>query len=436
MSHGHLEVSTRCGLALAVLMVAPTMSSAADWQFVPRASIGAGYETNPRGASKSSREDDAYAGVGTAELRMSADTTTSRYSFSPRADGSIYSGTERSSDLDYLNYYLPLGFQWRRQMSRYDIDGGYSKISTRSFPSIDPNNPTLTPTQQALLDEYMERWDVSPRAVFQISPRDLLDLSMQLDDVTFSESRITGRSDYKAASLDSTWTRSLNPRQQLSLTANASAFLSEIRATQIENDTLSYGLYAGYEYLWSDSTSLGVTAGAAHSEIEVSGLPGVPTAFGLLPCFDPVSSRLVNCTIKSDDENFIGQAFLRSRAGETITTELRVGRSIEPSSDGAQVTQDTFRAYISKELSAHLSMSAGGTYSKQRAVGRDEYTNVTQRLSREWWSAQAGVGWKLSRTWQIRADYAYYLDEYDRPDYEVSRHRVDITLQYSGLSRN
>lgn len=431
--------------ALAGCLFWPALSHAISWDYVPVASLGALYESNPRGASESSREDDAYAGSATAQLTLSGETPTSGYYFRPRAEGAIYNGAERSSDLDYFNYYLPIDARWTRPMSQYGLNADYSKVSTRNFPSVDPNNPTLSTTQRLLLDEYMERWSISPNLLLQMTPRDLLSLSLNFADVSFNEAEATGRSDYNTSSVEVMWQRSYTERHKLSLSANASSFTSDVPflppfdvLEDIENDTTSYGAYAGYEYAWSESTDVGFTAGMADSEVEVT-LPVVPefvTVSGQPVCFNPSIGLVVNCKIKTDDQNFIGEAFLRQKTGDTIDTEISIGRSIQPSSDGAEVTQDTFRAFLTKRFTARLWTSIGAIYSKQDAVAADTATRVGQRFSRNWWSGDATLGWKITEQWELQSRYGYYLDEYDEAGgYSVPRHRLQFSVHYSGLRR-
>lgn len=424
------------GVAAGVLAcLVPLAGQCVTWDYVPSLSAGALYESNPRGASDSDLEDDAYAGSASASVEITGETQTSSIYFRPRAQGAAYTGARNASDLNYFDYFLPLGLRWTSQLMEFGVGAEYSKISTRNFPNSDPNeDPGVNPAQPRT-DEYMERWSLSPSMSWQVAPQDILSFSLGYDDVSFTEAQFTRRSDYQSVYGDATWSHSLAPRHRVSVTATINAFFAEIPGTLTENDSVSYGGYLGYEYLWAEGITVGGTAGSARSDITVKGLPFISTPFGPLPCLDPVQNVFVPCELKTDDRNFVGQIYLRQQAAETITTQFSLARSIQPNSDGAQVTLDALSGYVRKEFTPLLSGSLGGNYSKQKAVGADNVGGaIGQRFSREYWNVEASLGWRLTRTWEIRTDYAFYQDEQTEGIlYKVPRHRFNVYVQYQGL---
>jgi len=409
------------------------------WDVIPRASLGALYESNPRSESDSSREDDAYALTGALQADIRGATDTTSILLQPRVQAASYSGTARAEDLDYEDYYFPLSITWTEQLAQYRLGGGFSRQSTRSFPSVDPNQPTDPSTRLPFDDEYQERWSISPSAIWQVNPRNSLSVALSADDIEFTDAAQRGRFNYKTVLASATWSTSLSQQHIVSFGSNINAFFAEIPGTTIENDTVSYGANVGYEYVWSESTSVGATLGAAKSEITVKGLPAISTP-GYpfpLPCLDPEQNEFVLCELKTDDENFVGELFFRRRNAQTITTQLSASRYIQPSSDGAQVTLDTINGYLTKDFSQMLSGTVGASYTRQEAIGaNNEDGIIVQRLSRDYLSTSASLNWRLSRSWQIQGEYAFYRDEQTSGfTYTVPRHRVSITFQYTGLGR-
>ena len=143
-------------------------------------------------------------------------------------------------------------------------------------------------------------------------------------------------------------------KSRISGSVNLDNFKADQPGGPVENKTISYGADAGYEYSLSDVMSAGLTVGASQSDVSVTGLatidsddnPNTPP----LPCFNPQQNTLVPCELKSTENNFVGRAFIRKQAAETITTEFSLSRSLQPNSDGAQMTQDTANAYVTKNL--------------------------------------------------------------------------------------
>ncbi len=429
-------ISTPQWLLVVILMsLGPVPGQGQVWDYTPFGSVGAVYESNPRSSTDNALEDDAYAGIVSGTLSVRGETRTTRLTFRPQFRAAAYTGAENASDLNYVDYHMPLGIQKSTQVALYSLRAGYDKSSTRSFPSVNPNDPGQNPANRPQIDEYQERWSLDPSGSWQATARDLLSVTASYDDVSYTEAERTSRSEYQVASSGVTWTRTLTPQNRISLSTSIDAFFSEIPGTLIENDSVSYGMTVGYDYSWSATTSLGASAGAARTDVAVKGLPFISTPSGPLPCLDPTQNIFVPCELKTTDNNFIGQVFLRQQSAETITTEVSVSRSIQPNSDGAQVTLDVARVYLTKNLGPMLSGSAGASYSSQKAVGEDTVDGrIGRRFSREYWSAEASLGWRLARQWTLKADYSYYRDEQTAGiTYTIPRHRLNINIQFAGL---
>ncbi|MCC7258690.1 MAG: hypothetical protein IT486_10000 [Gammaproteobacteria bacterium] len=431
------DVAATCLLAL-VPGLAAAPAGAVSWEYAPYLAVGGLWESNPRSVSVSSWEDDAYAAILDTRLNIAGKTRIDTLTFNPRLVAASYGGATDASDLDYVDYHLPVGISRLGEVTRSQLDAGFSRTSTRSFPGVDPNQPPDPNTSRPKVDEFQERWWVSPSLLWQLAPRDILSADLSYDHVEFTKAELTRRTDYEAANIDVAWRHTLTPQHEVSLNLNVSAFESELPGTTIENDSVSYGGYLGYEYAWSESTTLGGTAGSSRSDVTVKGLPFLNTPIGPLPCFDPEQNRFVLCEVKTEDRNFVGEIYLRQNAAETITTEFRLSRSIQPNSDGAQVTVDSARAYVSKDFSRLVRGSLGVTYSQQEAVGADNIEgNFGRRFKRNYWSTVASLNWRMTRTWTVRTEYGFYRDERDEgiAAYDIPRHRVNLWLQYSGLPR-
>jgi hypothetical protein len=143
---------------------------------------------------------------------------------------------------------------------------------------------------------------------------------------------------------------------------------------------------------------------------------------------------LVPCTLKSTDDNFVGEVFFRQSTGQTITTELSASRSIQPNSDGAQVTQDAARIHVAKSFSPRWNGSIGATYIAQEAVGKDVAGTLADRFDRDYVRVEASISFLLSRTWSIAGRYAYSSDDQTSGQSITTKNStVGLHLRYSGL---
>lgn len=412
------------------------------WDYLPTAIVGERYETNPFYVDDDQvPEDDAYATTFEGSLDIRGQSGRVSLSAKPRVRFALYAGTDEDSQLNAANYYLPLSGVWTNLRSQYAVSTGYSQISTREseIRVADPNVPGGGSSGRVVtVDEDQERFYLGPSANFQLSSTDLLGFDANFENVRYTEADLTNRSNYDALSIGMTWTHSLGQKTKLSLGASIDGFVAEQPGSTVENETVTYSINAGYEYLLTETTSIGATVGTSRSEIELTGLPTIDDDEDpdtpQQACFDPQQQEIVLCTLKTDDENFVGRLFYRQQLNRTITTEVSASRSIQPNSDGAQVTQDVLRGFFSKELSPQLGTSLGATYIRQEAVGKETAGTLSNRFDRDYAYAEASLSWHLARTFWIDAGYYFTLDE-QTSGIETStlNHAVSVQLRYQGL---
>lgn len=423
----------------ALALLAGNAAQALGWDYIPSASVGAGYESNPNSASRSGQRDDSYVATASGRVDIIGETQRTRISLRPEIRSAVYSGMERDSrDDSYVNYYLPMSISESWQTLQASLGAGVSRISTRDSVVVgfDPNTPPQPGIDTAnRRTEYQERWYIAPSLRYQLTPRDLISLSLNHDDITYTEAEFSLRTDYTATAGQLAWSHSWTQRSTLSLSGNVSTFEASRPNSPIKNDTLTYGLTAGYQYALSPISMVGASAGGSRSEVKIKGLPWIFTSSGLLlPCLDPESGTFVACSIKSTAGNFIGEVFYRQRPDRTVTTELRLSRAIQPSSDGSQVTVDQIAGYYTKELTPLLSLKLSAMFWKQDAVSR-EANALSNRFRRDYYSVEAAATQRLGRHWSISGRYRYTDDErdFDILSRSISNHRFYLTLNYQGL---
>ena len=170
------------------------------WDYSPVVGTGLNYQTNPDYVSDSSQEDDGYAAFLDGSVVLSAETGRSRINFRPRVRGSMYAGTANNSNLSGIDYYVPVDGFWASPRTQYSINAGYSRISERTSEAFvtDPNDSGQTGSSGRIVsvNSFQERAYVYPAFQFEVGPRDLLNLTLSVDDVRYTDAELTGRSDY------------------------------------------------------------------------------------------------------------------------------------------------------------------------------------------------------------------------------------------------
>lgn len=408
-------------VALLALLIAPLQPALAAWTWstVPSLSLDASYETNPDNLSDQSDvdKDDAYIGALGLSARVSGVSGTTRVFTAPLVRFREAWANDSNRQLDGDDIVIPASVTWSGLTSETIIAGGFSKLPSRDadYQVANPNEPlppggvgcNVDTSGRCRIEESQIRWYVGPTYRYRISPRTLLDLSAQYASTTYDEAEITGRFDYDYFYGVASLARIVKPRHRINFDLNASQYTSDQPGSTVENDTTNLGFTIGYEYQFSEATTINASAGSSFSDIKITGAPTT----GGLPCLDPDTNEFVTCKTTTEDTNFVGELFLRQRLGDTITAQLGASREIQPNSDGAQVLVDTLNGYIEREIRRRFTAFGGATYLKQEAVGSRSEGILRQRFDREYFRVEAGMRYNFSERWSIRAQYNFYLDQ-------------------------
>lgn len=452
-------------LAALAWTITVTPAYALSWEYVPRFSTGVQYETNP-GYAIDEFEDDGIAGTIDASVSLNGESQRSTLVFEPRISASFVSGSDRDNqDLDTFDYYLPLRATWSEPRARYELSAGYNFLTSNEYDVTDPN--TLLPSGQygrVVVNDDQSTFYLAPSASFQVTELDALVLALNASDVRYDDAALTGRSNYNSASARTAWIHSIGPQTRIIggvnlnwfdanrpsrlLTPNDLPFINpslvcrnsanQLILCEVDNKTWSYGADLGLEYSLTETTTFGVTAGAARSEIEVSGRSGVDAdedpSTPDLPCYDANQQVFVSCEARTDSDTFTGRIFLDQKTGDTITAGLSIARSLQPSSDGAQVTNDVANAYIRKSFTNRLSGSIGVSYIRQEAVGARAGGQAAARFDTEYQRLDTELTYSLTETWSVSSAYRYAQDEQKSGNsYTAENHTIGVYVQYTGL---
>ena len=403
--------------ALLLILASPWASSEVLWQITPGLEAGVSYETNPDNDSRSSEEDDAYILEATTSAKLERKAAQTLFQFDPKLRFREAHGNDGNSQLDGTDVLLPTLTQYLGRRSQASLRAGYTLLPSREadYQVADPNNP-LPPgglgcdadlRGRCRIDEDQTNWYISPSFDFSFSPRLLLGVGAGYNAIRYSEAELTGRFDYDYYYGNVSLTRVLTEKHRISATLNAARFDADLKGRPTSNETETTGFNLGYEYLFSQATSLTVSGGLSVSEFTLSGR----TTVNGLRCLDPDSNEFILCDTKGDDTNFVGEISLRQQLDDTITAQIGISRSIQPNSDGAETTVDQATAYIRRNVTDRWQVSAGATFTKQEAVGAEDLELLRQRFDRDYTRVELSTSWRISRHWSVRGSYAHYVDD-------------------------
>lgn len=403
--------------ALVTALLLPGTALSWAWELVPQLSSDVTYESNPDNVSQQSLEDDAYIVSIGGTLKLSGRTPSSFLRVEPSLRLRQDYSNDSNNQLDGTDFNLPLAVGTRGRRSSTNLRAGYSLYPSRQtdYQVVNPNQP-LPPGGlgcdvdifgRCRIEEFQTYWYLSPTYTYDLTPRTQVSLNGQYSEVSYDEARLTGRFNYDYVTAGITVSHALLPKHRLNASTSTSSYDARQPGSSLRNETDTTNFSIGYEYLYSPTTSVNLSAGASYNDFEASGLLS-----GGLPCLDPVTGQFVRCVTKGEDSSFIGQLFLLQQLTDRITTRLGVSRQIQPTSDGAQVTLDSATAFMEREFGERLRASAGVTYIEQESIGSRTLI-VRQRLDRTYARLELSLNWQLSKHWFLNSQFTYYTEDYD-----------------------
>ncbi len=435
-----------------VALALPGPARAASSGFQPLISVSGQYETNPNYRSDG-RERSATGTNVQAEFRTFTETQRSRVTFEPSLRYNDYFGSE-NENLDGEDFTLPASARYSTARTTTGISGLYSQNSTRNgefeqaIPD-DPDNPGAPGSGRVnRIDDDQIYKQIGPYARFAISPRNSIGFSAGYSETSYDQAEITRQPGYENLTTQLSYQHLLDPKNFVFAGINGTyfeskqpcgvitsfadtcgfVFVPDQLGTEITNNTDTFGFNVGYNYSKSETESLNVAAGTARSDFAIRNLRSIDG----LPCFDSTTQAFAPCRFEGSETNFVGDMSYSVRS-ESTTSTISIGRSLQPNSDGATVTQDNAQAYWIREMSPQLQLQLGATWLKSEFVGGSRNGELRERFKREYWRLSIGGTWRLNQRWSVRASYDYLNNEYSDSTPTVENNIFILGLQYTGL---
>lgn len=230
-----------------------------------------------------------------------------------------------------------------------------------------------------------------------LSERSSMRLSYRLTDSSFSNDQGTGLVNYKEHLFSAGYARYLNPRDELTLTANAAGYRPEAGAGNNDADTLQ--LLAGVRRAFSETLRGAFSAGASRTT----------TA---LPTGDARSSGLVTT------------ASLRQQS-ELSALEGVISRDVTPSGIGAAQRTDQFRLWWSRRLSQETEFILEAQLFRNR-----DLEGVNRANDRRYYDVSPQLRWQWLENVYVVGSYRYRRQKYDVQTESAASNAVFLGLSY------
>ena len=338
---------------------------------------------------------------------MGIATPQSETSFRPRLRFQEYPDRD---ERDRVEAFADLFSRYRWERSRFDLVAKYSRqdsynFDTRSgtFDPLDPNYGTDPGTGRVLEDETRSEIDVRPEYAFDVSERTTIGVDARYRSVWYdADSDQPEQIDYEhlAAGANVSW--KLDPRNKVGV----GAFVNTYDPKSGSGDSDGYGIGAGYEHRWSETTGFEMTAFYETNDPK-SDEPGVA----------------------SDSTSGFGGTIAAFHEGEVSKWRFSASHRLAPNANGRAEELDQLRLQYDRELSERLTLRAVARYESESDINDDQGSQSIDTAR-----ADLSLRWRFTQAWDVQGGYSY-IGRDEGIEGDASNNRFFVSVGYEGLGR-
>ena len=339
---------------------------------------------------------------------LQATRKTEVYEIGFQGQGLISRYDDSSWDCD--NYNLGLNNAYLTKRNIFSLNGGYS--SSCSYAQQIRQTGIVVPNSQST-----NYW-LSPAWNWQWTSLDQLILSTSYAKTSYSNSgssNTTTNTNVNFSGND-TYTINLGGNHQWSrnLSLNEKLFYSNVQYTGSNASTQNmFGFQIGANYIINHYWS-------------VSGSGGPKW----------VDTQQNSTIISSGQDSSLSLGYVASinlsYTGKMTNFSTGYYNSIDPSSIGQTLQNQSVFANYSYRLTEHLVLDLTGSYLNSESIGGQSTNNVSSQFKRSYFTASPGINWEFDKNWRLRGGYIFRWQDYQQdnsePNLNVGTSDVNVVM--------
>ena len=383
------------------LLAVPAWS--AEWRAEP--SVALRQEFNDNINLTALPHDAVWGTILTPSLRLSRNTEVSQTSASLLVNINRYSG---QTGLNRNDLYYTLGSNYKTERDIWAGDFSYTSDSTLTS-ELNQTGVVLARAQHNLLS-------LKPSWTRQLTERGSVRLSYMFNDSRYSGGAASGLVDYTYHVAAADWLYQLSGKDQLSMTASYSRFLTTNNNYTASTAGLQGGLTHSFSETLQGTLQLGVNQTRSVLNSPYTQVCIAPGLCFLLPIPHSVTtSNLVPVLSAKLSKQF-----------ETGTLTGTASRELQPTGNGSLVETDRLGLDVSRSFSEKLVGSANAAVYRSRYIG-----DAVSTPSSRYYSLGLGLNWRMDERWKLDAGYRYARSEYQNSSVAPTSNLVYATITYA-----
>ena len=383
------------------LLAAPAWS--AEWRAEPSMALRQEYNDN---INLTALPHDAVWGtILTPSLKLSRNSEVSQTYASLLVNINRYSG---QTGLNRNDLYYTLGSNYKTERDIWAGDFSYTSDSTLTT-ELNRTGVVLARAQHNLLS-------LKPSWTRQLTERGSVRLSYMFNDSRYSGGAASGLVDYTYHVAAADWLYQLSEKDQLSMTASYSRFLTASGNYTANTIGLQGGLTHSFSETLQGTLQLGVNQTRSTLKSPYTQVCIAPGFCFLLPIPHSVTtSNLVPVLSAKLSKQF-----------ETGTLTGTASRELQPTGNGSLVETDRLGLDASRSFSEKLVGSANAAVYRSRYIG-----DAVNAASSRYYSLGLGLNWRMDERWRLDTGYRYARSMYQNSSVAPTSNLVYATITYA-----
>jgi hypothetical protein len=413
---------------------------AGTWDWGADGSINSVYNSNPTlRKDDDPRKQSTFRVLAVYKMDIEQKSPGSRFRFRPRVTRDYYPD-EQFKALESTDFFLPGSATLIRPTTNWNLAFNASRQNVLSNETTIAEGEGTPGSFRA--DDIQYIFSLAPNVIWFMTPRDQLTLNASAVIVDF-DLDYTGRSDYESYSLNTSYRRSVNERQQLGLTAFVTQIESEGINCRInynadnptppvkdpctiianpsivnavnENETDSNGFTVDYRYNWSETVSLVARIGLQSSDsvLTVNDADGnsIEGEIILLPDGTRIPGPEVEEILSTFESTTYDISF--DRKMERYEFTLGAQRRVRPSQLGTP--QDRYQLNLDGKYSwtERLLFRYNLIAWEQQSIFLSGVDNDELERKTRFFSGNFRLSWSFHRDWAVNGGYRYRYRDRD-----------------------
>jgi hypothetical protein len=375
---------------------------AAEWQIDPYMKATSRFDDNIRFSILDSKSSTVGVIELGADLKNESEVVKTK--LSPRIHYSGY-----ASDGDLSNDAQFLDFTTR-------------SAGERSTPSLDINlsrDSTLDRIADAgvvsnvLVNEQRNRWKVKPGWHYRFTEQDALDLSLEVDSVSYEDAAGTGLVNYVNQTTKLSYIHSLTEINDFEIRLSQTEYESDpngaINADKSPKEKVSAdttGVEIGITNEFTNRTKGSFYIGGESTEVLGSANGGVSRDLG------PTKNN--GLTLKA----------VLDHKTEADKGSITLFSGVVPSPDGIIRDQDSLQIHFERRMNVKLGWGVDALFQRSESIGRE----VVEDLN--YYYLEPSLTWNLTQAWKLIGTYRLSLRDFDQDTGEADRNELGLSIEY------